>query len=67
MGLAHMGVILGAASLFWGIGGAIGPVLAGYLVDTTGSYSNAFMVGGIAMLLGAAISFLVRKPQSATY
>jgi len=63
MGLAHMGVILGAASLFWGIGGAIGPVLAGYVVDTTGSYSSAFMVGGIAMLLGAAITFLVRKPQ----
>ena len=61
LGLAHMGVILGAASLFWGLGGIIGPVLAGYFVDTTGSYSSAFTVGGLAMLLGSAISLLMER------
>lgn len=61
-GLAHMGAMLGAVSFFWGVGAAIGPTLAGYVVDVTGSYSSAFIIGGIAMLLAATAGALVRKP-----
>ncbi|MFC1870322.1 MFS transporter [Chloroflexota bacterium] len=61
LGLAHMGVLLGSTAFFWGIGGAIGPVLAGRIVDVTGNYSSAFIVGGIAMFLAAGITFLLRK------
>lgn len=62
-GLAYMGTVLGAAGFFYGVGGAIGPVLAGYIVDITGSYSIAFAVGGMAMLIAAALTYLVKRPD----
>ena len=61
LGLEHMGTVLGATSFFWGVGGAIGPYLAGYIVDTTGSYAWAFAVGGLGMLLITATSLVVKK------
>ena len=67
LGLTHMGIILGATSVFWGIGGLIGPVLAGHLVDITGNYSSAFYLGGIAMLLGSISAPWIRKPQPAVH
>ncbi|MFC1870506.1 MFS transporter [Chloroflexota bacterium] len=61
LGLAHMGVLLGAVAFLWGVGGVIGPVLAGRIVDITGSYSGAFIAGAIAMFLAALAVSLVRK------
>ena len=49
-GVRHMGVLFGFVTLGAGIGGALGPLLAGYIFDTAGSYSIAFWV---ASLLGA--------------
>jgi MFS family permease len=63
LGLGHMGVILGAISIFWGAGAALGPVLAGYIFDITGSYSSAFVVGGVAMLLATTITLLLKMPE----
>ena len=64
LGLGHMGAILGAISIFWGARAALGPVLAGYILDTTGSYSSAFIVGVVAMFLAAAITFLLKMPET---
>ena len=63
LGLGHMGVLLGAISIFWGAGAALGPVLAGYVYDITGSYSSAFMVGGVAMLIATTIALILRMPK----
>ena len=63
LGLSHMGTILGSLNFFWGIGGAIGPVLAGLLLDATGSYSSAFMVGAAGMFLATAMGFLIKTPE----
>ncbi|MEM7042106.1 MAG: MFS transporter [Pseudomonadota bacterium] len=47
---AH-GAIFGAVVFFGTIGGAIGPILAGRMFDTTGSYAPAFMtLTGMAVL-----------------
>ena len=61
LGVAHMGAVLGLIIFFWGLGGAGGPVIAGWLVDRTGSYASAFFLGGTAMLLAAPIPFMVKK------
>ncbi len=62
LGLKHMGTILGSLNFFWGLGAAVGPVLAGYLLDATGSYSSAFILGAMGMLLATAVSLLPKKP-----
>jgi len=64
LGLRHMGAILGAAVCFWGIGGSIGVILAGYVFDVTHSYSTAFAIGAVAMMMALATTFLVRQPKS---
>ena len=55
-GLSSHGLILAVAGLGVTIGGAIGPLLTGYLFDLQGSYRTAFIVGGAICLLGFALS-----------
>ena len=62
LGLSHMGAILGAITFFWGLGGALGTVLAGYAYDITSSYVSAFLVAGAAMLTVTIPTFLLRRP-----
>jgi len=55
---------VGAIQNFGGyFGGAFSPLVAGLIVDATGSYSLAFYSGGaIAALAAACYWFIVRKP-----
>jgi MFS family permease len=49
-GVGHMGTTFGFIAVAPGIGGALGPLLAGYIFDPTGSYSSAFLIGtGVAL------------------
>ena len=50
-----LGLIMGIANMNFMLGGAIGPALAGYVFDTTGSYTLAFIMG-IALMAVAAVS-----------
>lgn len=61
LGLAHMGMVLGMTSFFWGLGGAIGPYLAGYIVDFTGSYGWAFIAGGAGLVFATMVALSVKK------
>ena len=56
-GRMSMGKIYGFINLFGAIGGAIGPVAAGWIYDTTNSYAIAWEIGIIGSII-AAISFL---------
>ena len=50
-GTRAVGAIFGTVVFFGTIGGAIGPILAGRIFDTTGSYTPAFMtLAGMAVL-----------------
>lgn len=60
-GLRHAAGIIGVVAVSYGIGGTIGPSLAGYIFSDTGSYSIAFY-GGAAALALAAILCLFIKP-----
>jgi len=64
LGLGHMGAILGAILVFWGAGAALGPVLAGHVLDVTGSYSSAFLMGAVAMFVAGTLTFLLRMRKN---
>jgi predicted MFS family arabinose efflux permease len=55
-------VVFGFITLFFGIGQVVGPIIAGLIADTTGSYAYSFVAAGICAGLGAAGSlFLPRE------
>lgn len=47
-GLSSLGKIFGLIMLFNAIGGTVGPILAGYLFDVTGSYQWSFLIVSLA-------------------
>ncbi len=53
-GTRSHGAIFGVLTFISGIGSAVGPVMAGYMFDTTGSYERVFLV-----LTGMSIAGLV--------
>jgi MFS family permease len=58
-------VALGFATLFFGLGQAAGPSVAGAIADATGSFAPAFLMVAGAALLGGVGSLLLR-PSPAT-
>ncbi len=46
-GTKNMGVNYGILFTAWGVGGVIGPTLAGRIADSTGSYAGAYTVAGL--------------------
>lgn len=54
----HFGAINGFCLLGFGIGGAIGPWLGGYIFDATGSYNLAFIIVIVAMGLSCGSLWL---------
>jgi len=57
-GLVGLGTILGATYTAAGVGGLLGPTLAGFLIDKTGGFAAAI----IAALIFAFIGFLLLIP-----
>jgi len=63
-GMKFHGSIFGTLSLAVAIGGAIGPLLAGYVFDSTGSYDIAIIVGAVALFIAAGCSFIIKTPYA---
>ncbi len=51
---------LGFITLFFGVGQALGPSVAGVMADTTGSFDSAFLLAGGVALLGAFGALMIR-------
>lgn len=64
-GLSSLGKILGMLDIGWYVGAAVGPILGGYIFDISNSYSLAFLLSAIAMVLTALFLALVRKEMEA--
>jgi MFS family permease len=58
----HFGAILGFVNGGGGVGGFIGPILAGYLFDVTGGYHLAFAVGALTVT-GSAVAAWIAGPR----
>ncbi len=55
----------GFITLFFGIGQALGPVIGGWIKDTTGTFTYAFILSAAVSMSGAAGSLVLRrKPAS---
>jgi len=64
-GLKAHGTIFACTALATGIGGAVGPVLAGYIFDVTGSYQLAF-ISCTAVAITGLLSIISLKPVTKT-
>jgi MFS family permease len=62
-GMSSIGVIMGATSAMWALGAATGPALAGYIFDMSNSYSIAFAIGAIGILMIAPLMGLMGKKE----
>jgi MFS family permease len=62
-GTRSAGAIIGTLTVAYTVGTAIGPFLAGYLFDITGSYYAVFIVAGITMAAASLLSLLIKPPR----
>ncbi|MFC2068744.1 MFS transporter [Chloroflexota bacterium] len=63
-GMRNIGIIMAAINSSWGIGAAIGPVLAGYIFDISGSYLFAFLTVMVAALITVILTLFIRAPNT---
>jgi len=54
---------LGFMTLFFGLGQAAGPSVAGAIADATDSFSSAFLLAAGVAFLGGLGSLLLRPPR----
>lgn len=71
-GIKNMGVNYGLVFFGWGVGGALGSLAAGWIVDATktattptGSYTIAYAIAAGLCLLAALMTFVVKAPKHA--
>lgn len=62
-GISSIGIIMGTMSAMWALGAAMGPALAGYIFDMSNSYSIAFAIGAIGILMAAPLMGLMGKKE----
>ena len=55
-GTANFGLNYGILFTAWGVGGVFGPLLAGQIADSTGSYALAYQVAAIMLGVAALLS-----------
>ena len=59
-GAKNFGANYGAVFTSYGVGGILGPYMAGRVWDTMGTFKTAFIVAAIACLIAAALAFLLK-------
>jgi len=65
-GMRALGAIMGILTLGWRCGAALGPALAGFLYDLTGSYRIPFGLAPLGVLLSWALFLLATAPHRRT-
>ncbi|MBA7648986.1 hypothetical protein ES703_56778 [subsurface metagenome] len=59
-GISAHGVLFGIVAFSGTVGGAIGPILAGYIFDVTSAYSPAFWLCTLISALGLVLLLLLK-------
>lgn len=60
-GVRNLGTMMGALDVGFALGSALGPAIGGYAFDVTGSYSAAFIISAVLMVLTAILIVLIKK------
>ncbi len=55
-GTKNMGMNYGILFTGWGVGGVLGPILAGKIADATGSYVAAYNIAGLLVMLAFVLA-----------
>ncbi len=61
-GTKYLGQNYGTILTAWGVGGLVGPFIAGKVKDATGSYHGALMPMAIMLLIAIVLPFVTKKP-----
>ncbi len=64
-GTKYLGQNYGYIITAWGLGGLVGPYIAGAVKDKTGSFSGALMPMAVMLLIAIILPFLTKKPAPA--
>jgi MFS family permease len=64
-GTQYLGQNYGYILTAWGVGGLVGPFIAGKVKDATGSFSGALVPMAIVLLVALVLPFITRKPAPA--
>ena len=59
-GTKNLGSNYGVLFTAWGVGGVIGPILAGFILDATGGYQLAFLTSAALLFVAAFIGFIMK-------
>lgn len=59
-GAKNFGLNYGVLFSAWGVGGVVGPQLAGFILDATGNYQTAFFVAAGLCFVGAFFGFILK-------
>jgi MFS family permease len=59
-GLKAHGAIFAACALGFTLGGSLGPLVSGYIFDSVGSYTPAFIICGVVGLAGLTLTALLK-------
>jgi MFS family permease len=62
-GLRRVGVIMGSLIVGWGLGAALGPYIAGLIFDFSNSYSVAFLLAALVMVMAAVFISRLETPK----
>lgn len=65
-GTTYLGQNYGYILTAWGVGGLVGPFIAGKVKDATGSFSGALVPMAIVLLVALVLPFVTKKPAPAT-
>ncbi|QGG47967.1 L-lactate MFS transporter [Heliorestis convoluta] len=61
-GTKNLGTNYGVVFTGWGVGGVFGPMLAGYMVDSTGTYTVAYIVAAALAAVATVLSIMLKAP-----
>lgn len=61
-GTKNLGLNYGIMFTAWGVGGVFGPIMAGKIADITGSYSLAYIVSSVLMIIAALMTLFTKAP-----
>ena len=62
-GTKNLGANYGAVFTSYGVGGILGPVMAGQVWDSMGTFKWAFIVAGVACIAAMVLALIVRHPN----
>ena len=60
-GRARGGIVVAAYQMCSDLGAVVGPITAGLIIDATGSFALAFLVGTAAGLIGLVTALVMRE------